>query len=207
MQVKKKAQRITSPLGVAVYPKLVKPDTKFDANGVYSVDLDLDPNDKEVKAFVATIKKAADVAYAETCEAKGGKKLKRADLSIKETEDGMLRFKFKLKAKGGTEDKAWDQKPALFDAKGNPIANPPSIGSGSKIRVAFELVPYFTAMVGAGITFRMRAVQICELREYTPDGGFDAFGFKATDGYSAGSDTPAQAPQDDATEESDGDDF
>jgi hypothetical protein len=185
---------------------LVKPDTKFDANGVYSVDLDLDPNDKEVKAFVASIKKAADTAYAEACEAKGGKKLKRADLSIKETEDGMLRFKFKLKAKGGTEDKSWDQKPMLFDAKGNPIANPPSIGSGSKIRVAFELVPYFTAMVGAGVTFRMRAVQICELREYTPDGGFDAFGFKATDGYSAGSDTPATT-QDDATEESDGVDF
>lgn len=180
---KKKFTRITSPLGVAVYPRLNTPDTKFDKDGVYSVDLELDPMDKEVSAFIATLKKAADAAYTETCESKGGKKLKRADLPIKETDNATIRIKFKLKAKAGNEEKSWEQKPVLFDSQGTAMQTPPSVGSGSKIKVAFEIVPFFTAMVGAGVSLRMKAVQICELREYTPGDNFDAFGFKATNGF------------------------
>lgn len=176
---KKKFVRITSPLGTAIYPRLTQPDTKFDKDGVYSVDLELNPNDKETKEFIATIKKVADAAYAETCESKGGKKLKRSDMPIKETDEGNVRVKFKLKAKAGNEEKSWAQKPALFDAKGQALNTPPNIGSGSRIKVAFEVVPFFTAMVGAGVSLRLKAVQIVELREYTPGGNFDAFGFKA----------------------------
>lgn len=202
MQGKKKFVRMTSPLGIAVYPKLNKPDTKFDANGVYSVDLDLDPNAKEVKEFLAEIRKIQEAEYKATCESKGGKKLKKADLPIKTTDDGLTRIKFKLKAKGGTEERSWDQKPTLFDAKGNPMVNAPSIGSGSKIKVAFEVVPYFTAMVGAGLSFRMRAVQICDLVEYTPGDNFSAFGFKATDGFEVTA-PPTDATETDSDEESD----
>lgn len=202
MQGKKKFQRLTSPEGIAVYPRLNKPDTKFDANGVYSVDLDLDPSSKEVTAFIDSLKKMHEAAYKETCEAKGGKKLKKADLSIKTTDDGLLRIKFKLKAKGGTEERSWDQKPVLFDARGNPMVNPPNIGSGSRVKVAFEVVPFFTAMVGCGLSLRLRAVQVIDLREYTPGDNFDAYGFKATDGFEV------TAPPTDATEESsEGDDF
>jgi len=146
---------------------------------VYSVDLELEPDAKETKEFIATLKKVADEAYSATCESKGGKKLKRSDIPIKETEDGKVRIKFKLKAKAGNEEKSWEQKPALFDSAGHAINTPPNIGSGSRIKVAFEVVPFFTAMVGAGVSLRMKAVQILELREYTPGGNFDAYGFKA----------------------------
>ena len=176
---KKKFIRITSPLGTAIYPRLTQPDTKFDKDGVYSVDLELEPDAKETKEFIATLKNVADEAYSATCESKGGKKLKRSDIPIKETEDGKVRIKFKLKAKAGNEEKSWEQKPALFDSAGHAINTPPNIGSGSRIKVAFEVVPFFTAMVGAGVSLRMKAVQILELREYTPGGNFDAYGFKA----------------------------
>lgn len=180
MSGKQNIVRITSPTGIAVYPKIEKPDTKFNADGVYSVDLDL--TGKDADDLVAKLTKIADADYANECKAKGKKALKRAEMPWKQTEDGKTRFKFKLKAKGGTGEKQWDQKPALFDAKGNPVANL-NVGSGSTIKVAFDCAPYFTAMVGHGISLRLRAVQVLELREYIAGDNFDAFGFKATDGF------------------------
>lgn len=172
--------RITTPSGIAVYPKLEKPDTKFNADGVYSIDLDLDPQD--ATELTTKLTQIADAAYTAECKAKGKKSLKRSDMPWKETEDGKIRFKFKLKAKGGTGEKQWDQKPAIFDAKGTPIKDV-NVGSGSTVKVAFEAVPYFTAMVGHGISLRLRAVQILELRQYIAGDNFDAFGFKASDGF------------------------
>ena len=176
---RKKFVRITSPLGTAIYPRLTQPDTKFDKDGVYSVDLELDPTDKTSSTFIDSLKKAADDAYKATVEEKGGKKLKRCDLPIKETDDGKVRIKFKLKAKAGNDERSWEQKPVIFDSAGTAMQAPPNVGSGSRIKVAFEVVPFFTAMVGAGISLRMKAVQIVELKEYSPGDNFDAYGFKA----------------------------
>lgn len=180
MSFKQNIVRVTSPQGIAVYPKIEKPDTKFNSDGVYSIDLDLDQN--EGGELAAKLQKIADQTYAEECKAKGKKALKRADMPWKSTEDGKIRFKFKLKAKGGTGEKQWDQKPALFDAKGNPVKDL-NVGSGSIVKVAFDVVPYFTAMVGHGLSLRLRAVQVIELRQWVAGDNFDAFGFKATDGF------------------------
>lgn len=180
MSFKQNIVRITTPAGIAVYPKIEKPDTKFDANGVYSIDLDL--SGAEAQELIGKLTKVADESYAAECKAKGKKALKRSDMPWKETEDGKTRFKFKLKAKGGTGEKQWDQKPAIFDAKGNPVKDL-NVGSGSTVKVAFDVVPYFTAMVGQGISLRLRAVQVIELRQYIAGDNFDAFGFKATDGF------------------------
>jgi len=177
--MKRKFVRITSPTGTAIYPRLTTPDTKFDKDGVYSVDLELDSSAKEVAGFLDSVKKAADEAYKAECEKRGGKKLKRADLPIKDGEGDMVCIKFKLKAKAGNEEKSWAQKPVIFDSTGTAMQTPPNVGSGSKIKVAFEVVPYFTAMVGAGVSLRLKAVQILDLREYTPGDNFDAYGFKA----------------------------
>jgi len=178
--MKKNIVRFTTPVGIAVYPKLEKPDTKFDANGVYSVDLDIVEADAE--KLINTLTGIASKDYEEECKAKGKKSLKRADFPWKNTEDGKIRFKFKLKAKGGTGEKQWDQKPALFDAQGNPVKDL-NVGSGSTIKVAFDVVPYFTSMVGHGLSLRLRAVQVLELKQYLAGDNFDAFGFKATDGF------------------------
>ena len=180
MSGKQNIVRVTTPAGIAVYPKIEKPDTKFDVNGVYSIDLDLSGAD--ASELAAKLQKIADADYANECKAKGKKQLKRAEMPWKQTEDGKTRFKFKLKAKAGTGEKQWDQKPALFDAKGNPVKDL-NVGSGSTVKVAFDVAPYFTAMVGHGISLRLRAVQVLELRQYIAGDNFDAFGFKATDGF------------------------
>ena len=176
---KNKFVRLTSPRGTAIYPRLTTPDTKFDKDGVYSVDLELNPESKDAAAFISSLKQAADAAYKAECEKRGNKKLKRADLPIKETDEGRIRIKFKLKAKAGNDEKSWTQKPMLFDSMGVAIQAPPNVGSGSEIKVSFEVVPFFTAMVGAGVSLRMKAVQILDLKEYTPGDRFDAYGFTA----------------------------
>ena len=89
--------------------------------------------------------------------------------------------KFKCKAKVTTKSgESFDNKPAIFDAKGNPLTNI-NIWGGTQMKVSAELIPYYTNMVGAGVSLRLRAVQILKLVE----GGTDSsgFGFEKEDGY------------------------
>lgn len=178
-------EQLTTPTGIAVYPRLNEPDTKFDKDGVYSVDLRLDREDEEAAAFLTSLQESADRSYQSLCEEHGRKNLKRAPMPFKDeegVEGGLsktLRIKFKLKAKAGNAEKSWAQRPIIYDSLGNPYDPVPSIGSGSEIRVAFQVVPYFTAMVGAGVSLRMKAVQVLRLVEFTPGDSFVSFGFKA----------------------------
>ena len=101
------------------------------------------------------------------------------DDSGKET--GNVVIKFKCKAKVTTKSgESFDNKPAIFDAKGNPLTNV-NIWGGTQMKVSAELIPYYTNMVGAGVSLRLRAVQILKLVE----GGTDSsgFGFEKEDGY------------------------
>ncbi len=47
MAQKAKRMKIISPIGLAQYPKLNTPDTKFNSKGVYECSLVLDPNDED----------------------------------------------------------------------------------------------------------------------------------------------------------------
>jgi hypothetical protein len=71
-------------------------------------------------------------------------------------ENGFVFFKFKMKATGV-----------------------------NKMRVAYELVPYYAPMIGAGITARLKAVQVIELVE-----GKDSNLFKEEDGYETATPEP-----------------
>lgn len=183
-------EQLTTPTGIAVYPRLNEPDTKFDKDGVYSVDLRLDSADPASSEFLKTLSESAERSYQSLCEEHGGKKLKKAALPIKndkpwdeEEAEGSastcVLVKFKLKAKAGNDVKSWAQRPLIYDALGNPYDPVPMVGSGSEIRVAFQVVPYFTAMVGAGVSLRLKAVQVLKLVEFSPGNSFVSFGFKA----------------------------
>ena len=56
-----------------------------------------------------------------------------------------------------------------------------NVWGGSEIKVSAELIPYFTSMVGAGVSMRLRAAQIINLIE----GGSNSsgYGFKEEEGY------------------------
>lgn len=182
--------RYVTDTGVAIFPHLVEPDTQFNAEGEYKVKLRLAP-DSELKSkgksvggvqeFIdSMMEKALEKAKEEN---KG--RIKEADAPYQiDEETGDLLVNFKLKARGTTRDgKEFTQKPVLFDAKGKPT-EPEAVWGGSRIKVSFEIVPFYTKLIGAGVTLRLKAVQIIELIQ---GGGASAenYGFGEEDGYEA----------------------
>lgn len=184
MNTRTKSVRVTTPKGTAVYPWVNEPDRRFDNTGVYSTTLRVDGSDRDVANFIAQVKKVA-AEHFEAVKKETKKAPKKADLPIKPVVDdegnetGEIDIKFKLKAKGGTGDKTWTQKPALFDSQGKPMNE--RVGGGSLIKVGCEISPFFAPTIGVGVTLRLKAVQVIELREY--NGSSSDSWFKKEDGF------------------------
>lgn len=191
---KPKLPTFTTPKGTARYPHLNAADTKFNKAGVYRVDLLLKADAAE------TLKEALDRAYAGSVDKAQadlgkGKKVKKADMPYQAVVDdegnetGETKFSFKMTASGVRDDKStWTRRPTIFDAKGNPLKAGVKIGGGTEMKVAYQIMPFYTAAVGAGISLRLEAVQILKLVEW---GGRDAkgYGFGAEEGYEQSEET------------------
>lgn len=205
MTEKKKVERFVSPKGVASYPYLSKPDTKFNPDGEYKVSLIVAGDDASKVIALLTEKHEAAVAQAKKENA--GKRVKEGELPFIENEDdGTVTFKFKLKAKvTPKKGDPFEQKPALFDAKGKPLTGAPKVGGGSTIKTSYEVVPYYTAIAGAGVSLRLKAVQIIELKEYSGGGNAESYGFGEEEGFEAGKDdtTPFDTSDSTTTDEED----
>lgn len=187
MTEKKKVERFVSPKGIASYPHLTKPDTKFNTEGEYKVSLIVSGGDASKAIDFLTEQHTAAVSKAKKENA--GKRVKESGLPFIENDDGTVTFKFKLKAKvTPKKGDPFEQKPALFDAKGKPLTGEPKVGGGSVIKVSYEVVPYYTAIAGAGVSLRLRAVQIIELKEYSGGGNAESYGFGEEEGFEAGED-------------------
>lgn len=201
---KPKRQRLTTPKGIAKFPRLNTPDTKFNANGEYKVSLILDP--AEHQDFLDMLDQLADEAYEAAKEdilenGKGSQKAREnqakqvvrnepyiAELDQDGEETGMAEVRFKMKALIKTKDgRELSFSPKLFDAQGQPI-DPAKveIWGGSVIRVNFTPSPYYVAATkSAGVSLQLNAVQVLEL--VTGGGGnAESFGFEVEEGgYSA----------------------
>jgi len=194
-----KSKQFVSPVGTAVFPRLKagSPDTKFDSNGVYKVDLDVPAADVQEMLDVIEQQRDefADKVRAQMPPAKA-KKLRVSDLPFEENEDGSIRIKFKMKAKVESKKGTFTQVPAVFDAKGAPMFNiiknadgsethePIDIWGGSRIRVAFDAIPYESPLMGIGVTFRLKAVKVIELVAGGQGKTANGFGFgEEEEGY------------------------
>lgn len=200
---KRKPTYITE-VGVAIYPWLTKADTRFNNDGEYHskvrlpADSKIKVGDEQVELLEFLEDAAAEALAAAKKEAGGGakaKKIKAADLPIGDHEDddgnetGDKVFNFKMKAVVKPKDgDPFKQKPKLFDAQGKEI-HPRSLFGGSKIKVAFQVIPFYTALVGAGISLRLKAVQVIELVE-GQGGTAESYGFGKEEGYVAENDSP-----------------
>lgn len=187
---KVKNPRYTTPAGIAQYPYLTKPDTKFNPDGEYKISVEIPGAAAQDIVTFLDEQFAASVAKAK--KENPGKKIKEGDVPYSISEDtGKVTVRFKLKAKvTPKQGDPFEQRPALFDAKGKPIGTDAKIGGGSKVKVAYELVPYYTAIAGAGISLRLKAVQVIDLVEFSGGASSEAYGFGEEEGYEA-EDTPA----------------
>lgn len=187
---------LNSPKGAFKFPKLTQPDTKFKAEGEYSVKLVVASDAPGVAELMAKCDKAAaeslKEAKANAKNAAEAKKWETKYLPYAQVEDeetgeptGDVEFKFTMKASGVSKKtgKPWTRKPALFDAKGNPITGEPAIGGGTIGKISFQIIPYApTTTVGASAKLALEAVQIIELREFGQKSA-SAYGFGEEEGY------------------------
>lgn len=187
---KVKNPRYTTPAGIAQYPYLTKPDTKFNPDGEYKISVEI-PG-AAAQDIVTFLDEQFEASVAKAKKENQGKKIKQGDVPYSVDDDtGKVTVRFKLKAKVTPKmGDPFEQRPALFDAKGKPIGPDTKIGGGSKVKVAYELVPYYTAIAGAGISLRLKAVQVIDLVEFSGGASSEAYGFGQEEGYEA-EDTPA----------------
>ncbi len=211
--------------GAFRFPKLSEPDYGTDdypkPDGEYSVQLLGRPEDPAVKAELAKLEPLHKQAIAQAKEAlkemkaESKAKLKKkngegllqindlfSEVFDKDTDEptGEIAFKFGMKAsgeykKGPKMGKRWNRKPGLFDAKGQPMKNPPEIWSGSVGRISYEARPYFVEGTGAvGVKLSLEAARILELVS-KGERSASAYGFDAEEeGYSY---DPSEAKGDD----------
>lgn len=152
----------TTAVGVSDYPYLFKPDTKFNADGEYSVKLTLSKEDakEHIKRYEDTIKNLMDETGSQ----------KRSVHNQYKDVDGGVQFKFKMKAKVKTDAGDYDQRPVIYDAQNNIIDKELPCYSGSKMSIAYQIYPYNNPMLGCGVSLRLVSAQITELKQESPDG-------------------------------------
>lgn len=179
-----KQPRYTTPKGTAKYPWLSTPDTKFNPDGDYKVTLVLPV--EQADTIIQFLDEQLAASEAKAKKENPGKKVKVADAPYKmDEENGNVEINFKLKARVNMQNgDSFEQKPALFDAKGKPISDV-NVGGGSKVKVSYECVPFYTGLIGAGISLRLRAVQVIDLVEFSGGAAAGAFGFEEEDGFEA----------------------
>ena len=166
---------ITTPQGIALYPWLNKPDTEYNKDGEYKVNLVLAK--EKAQPIIDTINEVFSENLKDEMKKQKKKTLKTANPPYADELDddgkptGNVIFKFKSKAA---------YKPAIFDANGETLIDTQILG-GSEIRVNAALYPYFVSSIGAGVSLKLRAVQVIALVEGSEGAG--RFGFEKTTGY------------------------
>ncbi len=199
--------KFNTPVGVARYPHLNKPDTRFDSEGKYKCDLLLEAEADDTKELLKYLMGIRDKRYkAEKKAAKKKKKFTKAAVFEVEVDDvgdetGKIILKTSLNAVGRNKatKEEWTNEPRLFDSTGTPLAQDTQIWSGSKLIIAGTVNSY--AMVNevivqregkedakkkitsVGVSLKCKGVQVIEL----VTGGeatAESFGFgQHDDGY------------------------
>lgn len=165
---------LTTPIVPIEYAWLTKPDTKFNAEGIYKANLVFSLDNEEHKAFLSKAK--------ELCVSLSG-------------DDGV---KVPVKKEGGTYVMKVKTKnrPKLFDRHRAAITEDVSCGPGTTARVVIKFAPYDG--FGGGVTAYMNKVQIVDYvpyvgggDEFEDEGGDDNFGDEPQTPRSA----PAEEPE------------
>ena len=178
---------LVSPQGKAVYPALLRPDTKFDPLGAYKADIRIPL--QEAKDFMKALSKPFKEYIGKAPHVKDNTMWK-FDLDDDGNETGSVTFKFRVKNKEKKDGSIWDRKPRLFDSSNTPLAPTVNPWGGSTLAVAVE-VYCWKAGAKTGVSLQPLAVQVIDLITGNDGGSGDSYGFGETEGFTAPkNDTP-----------------
>lgn len=168
----------TSPFGVAVHPWLNKPDTKFNADGLFQTGLRLEG--AEALAFKEQIDTAAQAAFDEITEEMTAGERKKWSVYRPYTEEeddngnptGAIVFDFKqnatIKLKSGEVKKV---EIGLQDSAGNDINKPIFGGSTIRLMYSTRAIP-MKSLKQAGVRLDFSMAQVLKLVKGTGGRGF-----------------------------------
>ena len=207
---------LTTPKGIAVYPRLDKPDTKFNDNGTYKTDLKISAKDAKplLDKLTAMYKDWVGKAHPKNPDQSNRNAFYFMALDDQGNETGDIILKLRVTNKITKKGDLWDRRPAQFDAKGTPIAKHKAVSGGSTLKVSFEVYQYQLPTGAKGMSLQPEAVQIIDLIEWNGNKDAGGYGFGQEDGYSddtAGFSDESDGGGDDdyvpSDESSDGDDY
>lgn len=213
MASKKKNPVFRTDTGVAVWPHLNNPDTKFDKPfGVFRVTLRLPIDNPSAKQIIKVAKAgvAKELKLAKEAEESPAKRkrIKEADLPYIETDDGeYIDFNFKHKAGGRRKEEKtiWRWRPALFDPHGTPI-DPKKyiIGGGSTLKVAYNIRSWFGPL-GAGVSLNLVGAQVIKFVAQGGPVSWESSGFSEEEGEGLESWEKSEVESEDEVEDEDDD--
>lgn len=173
MTQKQKRERFVAPRGVAVWPRLNTPDTKYKAEGEFSVKLAYDANDPDAQALIQKLEKKRDEEFAKFLSENPKKKkiakvapVARPELDDEGEETGriLLVFKMRHRVKAKATGKTYTLTPTIMNAKRVILERPPQIGGGSEMKISFEVSPAFVeSSKEFHLSLRLVAVQLLKL--------------------------------------------
>jgi len=162
-----------SPKGSASWVKVQTPDTKYNAEGVYSMTLTV--REDLAEDLCTQLDALTDAIYNKSIKENPKLKAKLTKrtpyeqvLDDEGNETGEIEFKFKTKAVITSKDgSTYPNKVALFDAKAKPITQELKIGNGSLMKVGFEPISYMMQSTKeASVSLRLKSTQLIELIEF-----------------------------------------
>lgn len=188
-----KPNRLITPLATVIgFVNILKPDTKFNPEGDYKIKVGI-PMD-QAGELIEAIQGAAAEARAEflknpknkpaIMKAGGPAKYKEAGLPYYEdTELGLVVFSFKSKATylDKTTGETKQRVIPIFGGKGRiDPKKVPQFGSGSTVKVAYQVSGFANAALGSGASLRIDSVKLFEVKAF---GGGGSFGDDEEGGY------------------------
>lgn len=202
VNTKKKAARYITAKGIAQYPWIFEPDTKFDADGQYHIQLIVSKED--AKDMIQRLSTMLDEFKAQT-EKEKNKKVGTMDFFEETPEGDSVQFKFKqkrvLRRKDGS---TLEVKIPVFDSCGGAVSANSKMGTGSTVKVCYSPMPYYNAVTkSVGLSLRLVAVQVLNLVSYE-GGDAKSFGFSEEEGgYVSTEDKDKEENEDDEAETND----
>lgn len=173
-----------TPVGTAYWSHLISTEQfqNKDTNK-FAISLRLSPKDE--KDFLNKIN-AEWEKFKESSEGQKHKYKYEPTTGFKQDEDGDGGlFKFKMTAVIHTRSgRDWERHVPVYDAGCKEISgNMEELGNGSKVKVAYELVPFFMSDKNYGISLRLTAVQVLEFK--SSEETAESFGFGQEEGFHA----------------------
>jgi len=174
-----KGRSLVTPAGGSLWTKLDEPNYKFNPKGTYEAGIVLDPSDDAVARFIAQMEKLRDAGLAEAKEnlptAKANKVESRPVYHQEEDVEGNETGNIILKTKAYAVDFDGNpQKVPVFNAKGIEQENFKTlIGNESVLKLQVWASVYHMPNGNyVGVSYKLKKVQIIELKEYSNDAGF-----------------------------------